>query len=169
MATATAEVLPEGLTIRATTAGDLADLAALWANGDVMWWVCYPDGLHYDEPGLEEWLRGIEASAVRHHFVIHDEGIGFCGELFYEVDHDTGRAALDVKLVPAAQGRGIATAALSWLVDLVFEREPEVDVVWTEPWPENEAARRLYARCGLRPRERPADLAPGPSYWERPR
>lgn len=156
--------LPPGLTIRSTTRADLADLAALWGDGEVMRWVGFPEGLRYDEPELERWLAAIVASPDRRHFVIRDAE-EFCGELFYAVERDTGRAALDVKLVPAAQGRGIATAALSWLIDVVFEAEPEVDAVWTEPWPENEPAQRLYARCGLEPKPRPGDLQPGPSFW----
>lgn len=37
------------------------------------------------------------------------------------------------RLTLKAQGRGIATAALSWLIERIFAREPEVDAVWTEP------------------------------------
>jgi RimJ/RimL family protein N-acetyltransferase len=157
--------LPPGLAIRPTTAADLADLGRLWNDGEVMGWVGFPDGLQYDEPALGEWLAAIEASADRRHFVVREAELGFCGELFYAVDPDARRAALDIKLVAAAQGRGIGAAGLAWLIDTVFTDEPAVDVVWTEPWPENEAARRLYARCGLRPGPRPADLDPGPSYW----
>lgn len=157
--------LPPGLTIRQTTEADLADLGRLWADGEVMRWVGFPGGLHYDEEELGRWLAWVGESPDRRHFVVVDDEVGFCGELFSDVDREAKRAALDIKLLPTARGRGIATAALAWLVDLVFESEPDVDLVWTEPWPENEAAQRLYARCGLRPRARPGDLRPGPSFW----
>ena len=130
-----------------------------------MRWVGFPDGLHYSDEEMRRWLAWIEKSRDRLHFVVLDGEAGFLGELFYDVDRATRRAALDVKLLPAARGRGIATAALRWLVDLVFESEPDVELVWTEPWPENEAAQRLYARCGLGPQPRPEDLRTGPSFW----
>ena len=157
--------LPLGLTIRPTTEVDLAAVARLWADPDVMRWVGYPDGLRYSDGELQHWLAWVEESPDRRHFVVRKNGTGFCGELFYDVDRETRRAALDVKLLPTARGRGIATAALGWLVELVFESEPDVELVWTEPWPENEAAQRLYTRCGLRPLPRPEDLRPGPSFW----
>ena len=157
--------LPPGLTVRQTTAADLDDVGRLWANGEVMRWVGFPDGLHYDEEELRRWLAWVGESPDRRHFIVLDDEVGFCGEVFSDVDREARRAALDVKLLPAARGRGIATAALAWLVDLVFESEPDVELVWTEPWPENEAAQRLYARCGLSSRARPEDLRPGPSFW----
>lgn len=157
------------LAIRATTEGDLLELGRLWNDGRVMRWVGYPDGLGYDDEALRAWFGRLQSSGDGHHFVVRDSDVGFCGELFYRVDSEHRRAELDVKLVPEAQGRGIAAAALAWLIELVFEREPDVDAVWTEPWPENHAARALYARCGLAPTHRPTDLRAGPSYWERRR
>jgi RimJ/RimL family protein N-acetyltransferase len=134
-----------------------------------MRWVGFPEGLGHDEESLRAWYEWVCADARRQHFVVRHAGVGFCGELFYAVEAAHRRAALDVKLVPEAQGRGIATAALSWLIERVFDREPEVDAVWTEPWPENRASRALYARCGLVETTRPPDLPPGPSFWERRR
>jgi RimJ/RimL family protein N-acetyltransferase len=65
----------------------------------------------------------------------------------------------------------MASAGLRALYERVFADEPDVDAVWVEPHPINQAAMRLYARLGFRPTERPADLPPGESYWElrRPR
>lgn len=157
--------LPSGLHIERTREADLADLQRLWADPEVMRWVGYPEGLHLDEEALRRWLASLDEDPDRHHFVVRDDEVGFCGELYYDVDRDARRAALDVKLLPSARGRGIATAALGWLIDLAFESEPDVDLVWTEPAPENEAARKLYGRRGLRPHPRPADLEPWPSFW----
>ena len=111
----------------------------------------------------ERWLDATDADPHRHHFVVHDRELGFCGELFYVVDAVHRRAELDVKLVPPAQGHGIATAGLSWLIERIFATEAGVDAVWTEPWPANHASRALYARCGLVESDRPDDLRPGPS------
>jgi RimJ/RimL family protein N-acetyltransferase len=157
------------LSIEATTADDLADLGRLWNDGRVMRWVGFSDGLGLDADGLREWFERLRSSRAGHHFVIRDPDLGFCGELFYRVEVGHCRAELDVKLVPEAQGRGIATAVLSWLIERVFALEPEVDAVWTEPTPENAASRALYGRCGLAETRRPDDLRPGPSYWERRR
>jgi RimJ/RimL family protein N-acetyltransferase len=68
--------------------------------------------------------------------------------------------------MPEAQGTGQATEALSALIRLVFESEPEVDAVWTNPMPENLASRRLYERCGLEPMPVPTHLNGSAEYWE---
>ena len=155
--------------LRETNEDDLDDLVEIWNDGRVMRWVCFPDGLGITREGAADWLAAIRRDAHRHHYVVIAGGIGFCGEAYYRTDVVHGRAELDIKLRPEAQGRGVGTAALSALIDLVFDREPEIDAVWTEPWPENEKAQALYTRCGLEPRPRPADLPSGPSYWERRR
>ena len=157
------------VTIRATTEDDLPDLGRLWNDGAVMAWVGFPRGLGYDDGALRAWYERMEADAHAHHFVVHETKLGFCGELFYRADPDHRRAGLDVKLLPSVQGRGIATVSLTRFIELVFEREPEVDAVWTEPSPENVAARALYARCGLVETKRPRDLGNGAPYWERRR
>jgi RimJ/RimL family protein N-acetyltransferase len=155
--------------LRETREDDLDDLVELWNDGRVMRWVCYPEGLGITREGALDWLAVIRRDPHRHHFVVIAAGIGFCGEAYYRTDATHGRAELDIKLRLEAQGRGVATAALSSLIIRVFDREPEIDAVWTEPWPENAKARALYARCGLAPGTRPDDLPPGPSYWERRR
>ena len=81
----------------------------------------------------------------------------------------TGLYSLDVKLRPEAQGRGLAREAFTLLIDHVFAVEPGCQAVYTEPWPENAAARKLYGACGLEPGERPEVLGEGPSYWDRSR
>ena len=155
--------------VRETTADDLEDLGRLWNDGRVMRWVGFPDGLGCGEDDLRAWFDRLRSSCDEHHFVIRDTDLGFCGELFYRVDGEHRRAELDIKLLPEAQGRGIATVGLSWLIERVFDEEPGLDAVWTEPTPENHASRALYTRCGLSETRRPGDLRPGPSYWERRR
>jgi RimJ/RimL family protein N-acetyltransferase len=153
------------LAVRETTEDDLPDLARLWGDGGVMRFVGFPEGLHYDDAALRAWLDGTRGDPTRHHFVFHAEGVGFCGELFYLLD-SSGGAELDVKLVPGAQGRGLATEGLRWLIDRVFSSEPGARLVWTEPVAANVRAQALYARCGLEPTARPEELGDGPSYWE---
>jgi RimJ/RimL family protein N-acetyltransferase len=154
------------ITIRETTEADLPALVALWNDGRVMGWVGHPDGLGLDLGRARKWWDRLRAEPHRHHFVIDVEKMGFAGELYYRVERHRRRAALDIKLRAEAHGRGIARAALLALCDRVWADESDVDAVWVEPSAENAAARRLYARCGFVPTDRPADLPPGDSYWE---
>jgi RimJ/RimL family protein N-acetyltransferase len=160
------EIYSERVTIRRTNESDLPNIKKLWNDGRVMKWVGFPGGLGYDDEKLKVWFERLQADSHRHHFVVHAPEIGFCGEVYYEVDKAHRRAALDIKFVPEAQGHGLATDAFKKLIKLVFESEPEVDAVWTDPYEENAASQKLYARCGLKPKPRPADMEAGPSYWE---
>jgi RimJ/RimL family protein N-acetyltransferase len=152
--------------ISPTDPSDLPDLARLWNDGRVMRWVGFPEGLGYDDEAVEEWYSAIQAKPDCHHFVVRDVEQGFFGELYYAIDRSHHMASLDIKMVPEAQGKGIGTEALRALIDLVFQAEHDVDAVWVDPRPENEAAQRLYSRCGLSPHSRPQHLGEGPSYWE---
>ena len=154
------------ITLRSTTESDLPGLLALWNDGRVMQWVGFPDGLRYDYPKVTRWFQQLQTNPHRHHFVVQSDTLGFCGEAYYQVDSLHRRAGLDIKLIPQAQGQGSATKALGILIRRVFDTEPEVEAVWTEPAENNVAARRLYARCGLQPAARPKDMKPLDSYWE---
>jgi RimJ/RimL family protein N-acetyltransferase len=158
----------ETITLRPTERSDLEDLVELWNDGRVMKWVGFPDGLGYDRAAVITWYERLPANPQRHHFVVVSNLLGFCGEAYYAVDAPHRRAGLDIKFRIAARGGGRATAALLALINRVFENEPEVDTVWTEPADNNLAARTLYWRCGLRPAQRPSDIAREPhlSYWE---
>jgi|Deesub1362A_J573_1020465.scaffolds.fasta_scaffold03968_2 RimJ/RimL family protein N-acetyltransferase len=151
--------------LRKTSEGDFPNLITLWNDGRVMKWVGFPNGLGYDLKKIRDWFSRLQADPDRHHFVVHAEGVGFCGEAYYAVDKIHKRAGLDIKFRPEAQGQGLATDALKILIRFVFETEPDVEEVWTEPSEENIAARRLYERCGLKPMSRPPDMEQGPSYW----
>ncbi len=154
------------LELQRTAKSDLPALMRLWNDGRVMRWVGFPEGLGYDQQQAKRWLANLDANPLRHHFVIRSRKLGFAGELYYAADPSHRMASLDIKLIPRAQGQGIATQALQAMIDLVFESEPDVDSVWVEPWPENLAAQKLYTRCGLMPRPRPAHLGEGPSFWQ---
>jgi len=149
-----------------TTEVDLPDLLALWCDGRVMKWVGFPNGLGYGPEEMTAWFARLQADPHRHHFTVRTPAIGFCGEVYYAVDPVLRRAGLDIKFAPQAQGQGLASDALTTLIGLVFDSEPGVEAVWTEPSAENRLARKLYARCGLMAQPRPEDMAPGESYWE---
>lgn len=153
------------VTLRTTERGDLNGLLALWNDGRVMQWVGFPVGLGYNAEQMARWFDELQLQPFRHHYVVFDEDGRFGGEIYYAVDREHGRAGLDIKLAPAAQGRGLAADALRTLIRHVFETEPDVMLVWTEPRADNLASKRLYARCGLRPEPRPVDLRPFESFW----
>lgn len=157
------------LSFRPTTRSDLEEVLSLWNDGRVTRWVGFPEGLGYGTARMEEWFVALQDDPDRHHFVVHAEGGGFCGELYYRVDQRHKTASLDIKFVPAAQGQGLATEALKQLIDHVFETEEGVDAVCTEPRPENLASQKLYGRCGMAPEPRPAHLGDGPPLWVRRR
>ena len=161
-----AKIRGEEITLRPTLASDLPDLMTLWNDGRVMAWVGFPDGLGYDAAKIARWFERVRSREDRRHYVVVSSSLGFCGEAYYAVDPGSRRAGLDIKLRPETQGGGRATAALTALIHRVFETESAVDSVWTEPAVHNLAARTLYWSCGLRPTDRPADMEPGPSYWE---
>jgi RimJ/RimL family protein N-acetyltransferase len=160
------EIQGDRVTILSTTEGDLPNLMVLWNDGRVMKWVGFPKGLGYDLKRIKDWFSRLWADPNRHHLVVHAKGVGFCGEVHYAVDRIHGRASLDIKFRPEAQGQGLATDTLKTLIRFVFEAEPDVDAVWTGPSEENLTALKLYERCGLKPRPRPPDMGQGHSYWE---
>ena len=84
------------LEIRETTLEDLKNVQRLWADGEVMRFVGFPEGLHEPEEALRAWIEELTRSA-----------------------------SLDVKLFAAARGRGIATKALTHAIREAFRNGAE--------------------------------------------
>lgn len=160
------------LEIRETTLADLQNVQALWADGDVMRFVGFPDGLRKTEEEMRGWLRWIEANRPAiNHYAILDDG-NYCGEAFYAIDPEHGSAALDIKLFAFARGKGIGAAGLSRAIREAFRNGAER--VWVDPNPENAKAIALYRKLGFQRRDFPPYLlsegeAPGSVYMELPR
>ena len=160
---------PNGLSVKncflkETKEEDLECLRSLWGDGRVMQWVGFPRGILYSSSEMREWLDSLKKRACRHFSVYSSENV-FCGEVYYEIDSEHRRAGLDIKLRPEYHGKGYAVEALALLIDFCYKNEPIVREVWAEPSSENTAARKLYERSGLLPKERPADMEAGESYW----
>ena len=104
------------ITIKETTMEDLKDVQRLWADGDVMRFVGFPDGYHETDENMEKWLNwSISNRPLANHFSIFEDDI-YCGETSYAIDTEhQNSASLDIKLFRFARGRGIATKALSFL------------------------------------------------------
>lgn len=153
--------LPPGsraaLQIRLTGEEDLEHVRRLWASPEVMRYVGFPEGLQETEENLRSrWLPWVQQPPKRQHYSVYAEGIGYCGETFYDVD-DTGLAAMDIKLLPEARGQGIAYASLSHALTQAFSAGG-AKRAYVDPNPENARALALYAALGFLPAERPAHL-----------
>ncbi len=136
------------ITIRETREIDLNNVQALWADGDVMRFVGFPDGLQQSDEDMKDWYAWIESARPNaNHYCIFD-GETYCGESFYEIDPKHGyHAALDIKLFAFARGKGIATEGLSHAIAEAFKNGAAA--VWVDPNPNNEKAIALYKRLGF--------------------
>ena len=155
--------------VKETTIIDINNVQKLWADGDVMRFVGFPNGLYQTDEEMQDWFRWIESSRpVLNHYSIFEDG-KYCGESFYEIDTKHKSAALDIKLFGFARGRGIATAGLSHAIKEAFRNGAEI--VWVDPNPENSKAIALYKRLGFQHRGFPEylvseDEAPSSIYME---
>ena len=157
--------------IKETTAADLKSVQRLWADGDVMKFVGFADGLIKTDEEMKDWYRWIETNRPRiNHYSIFEDGV-YCGESFYAIDAAHRSAALDIKLFGFARGRGIAAAGLSHAVEEAFRNGAQT--VWVDPNPQNTKAIALYQRLGFSQKAFPAYLLseeePISVYMERKR
>lgn len=145
------------ITIQETTKKDLRNVQKLWADGDVMNFVGFPEGLHETDEAMDRWYQRIaSARPQKNHYSVFENGV-YCGETFFAIDREhENAAALDIKLFAFARGRGIATEALSFAIKEAFKNG--ACKVWVDPNPENYKAVALYERLGFVRREMPAYL-----------
>lgn len=150
--------------IKLTSKEDLLNVQRLWATPEVMCFVGFPEGLHETIEALEnEWLPWVQNPPFRQHYSIHADGIGYCGESFYNVD-DHGLACMDIKLLPCARGRGIGFTGLAHALDQAFT-VGNATSAYVDPDPQNVRAIRLYERLGFQPAVRASHLEdPGCPY-----
>ena len=142
--------------VKETERADLANVKALWADGDVMKFVGFPDGLHQTDEQMEKWFERISASRPqRNHYSVFEDGV-YCGESFYAIDNATSSASLDIKLFSFARGRGIAAKALSHAIGQAFENGAQK--VWVDPHRDNVKAIALYERLGFVRKPMPENL-----------
>ena len=146
------------ISIRETTSRDLKDVQKLWADGDVMKFVGFPEGLHETDENMKKWLSWMEeGKSLRNHYSLFDDGV-YCGESFYSIDADHDySAALDIKLFSFARGKGIGTAGLKHAIKEAFANGAKT--VWVDPDPQNVKAIALYQRLGFVVKEPPSYVA----------
>lgn len=141
------------ITVKETTIEDIKNVQRLWADGDVMRFVGFPDGLHETDEAMQQWLEGLNAARpTQNHFSIYEDG-KYCGEAGYGLDKEHGSAWLDIKLFGRARGRGIATQAISYAKEEAFRNGAKV--VWVDPNPQNTKAIALYERLGFKQKDMP--------------
>ncbi|MDD3865654.1 MAG: GNAT family N-acetyltransferase [Candidatus Izemoplasmatales bacterium] len=148
-----------------TSRADLENVMNLWNDGTVMYYVGFPDGIKITLDKLYKWLEWVIQKPKRCHYSIYADGIGYCGETFYNIDEEHDLAFMDIKLLPIAQGKGIAKIALSYALDKAFN-EGHAKYACVDPHPDNKAAWSLYDRLGFRIKSRPKYLDEGPTYLE---
>ena len=62
--------------IRETTANDLVDIQQLWADGDVMKYVGFPEGLHKTSEDMRRWFdRIVSTRPATNHFSVFEDDI----------------------------------------------------------------------------------------------
>ncbi|MDR7857028.1 GNAT family N-acetyltransferase [Tissierella sp.] len=153
------------ITIKETTVEDLDNIMNLWNNGEVMFYVGFPKGLGITMDKLEKWLSGVNQNQYRKHYSIYADGIGYCGETYYEIDCINNLSALDIKLLPHAQGKGIAEFSLRFAITQVFENKLATRA-YVDPNPDNKSAWKLYHKLGFVSKSRPEFLEPYSVYLE---
>jgi len=151
--------------IKETNQADLPNIMQLWNNGQVMFYVGFPQGLGVTMERLQQWLEGINQDTDSKHYSIYAQDIGYCGETFYRIDREHDLAILDIKLLPRAQGKGIAAYALSCTIDHVFSNSL-ASKAYADPHPKNKKAWNLYAKLGFVSKPRPKFLEKGSTYLE---
>lgn len=134
--------------IREITAEDIKNVQRLWADGDVMRFVGFPDGLYETDETMEKWFRRImDNKPTSNVYSVFEDG-EYCGEVSYRIDKKHNNStSLDIKLFGFARGRGIATKALSHAIGEAFRNGAET--VWVDPHPQNKKAIALYERLGF--------------------
>lgn len=158
------------ITIKETTIEDIKNVQRLWADGDVMSFVGFPDGLHETDETMQQWFEWLNsARPTENHFSIYEDDT-YCGEASYSIDMEHGGASLDIKLFRFARGRGIATQALSHAIKEAVKNGAKT--MWVDPDPENVKAISLYKRLGFKQKDMPEyviDLGEDPTtniYFE---
>lgn len=135
------------MNINKTELKDLKNIELLWNNGQVMKYVGYPEGINTNQTKLNEWFSSIESSNDRAHYSIYQYNY-YLGELFYNAEKED-HIIIDIKLMPSAWGKGIATYALSFLLDTIFDLYPQ-GVCFVDPHEDNVSAKRLYKALGFK-------------------
>lgn len=159
----TNDTLSEKIKITETTKDDLENILSLWNDGEVMFFVGFPNGLGISMEKLVEWLPWAISKPNRCHYSIYHDDLGYCGETYYNLNLEHGLAALDIKLMPKARGKGIAEIGLRFAIEQAFLQR-NAKSVYVDPRPDNKKAWKLYEKIGFVERPRPVFLDEWDTY-----
>ncbi|MDO4432587.1 MAG: GNAT family N-acetyltransferase [Aerococcaceae bacterium] len=146
------------IVIKETQFSDLTHIQSLWNDGDVMYYVGFPDGLGITVPELEKWLAHIleKRPHQKNHYSIYDNEGNYCGEAYYAIDAALSIAAVDIKLFCHARGKGIAKKALLHAINEAFNHG--ATEVYVTPNIDNTRAIKLYQTLGFQKQPAPLEL-----------
>ena len=144
------------LEIIETRQQDIDLVKKLWADGEVMKYVGFPNGLHQTRESMEKWYQWICSSRpLTNHFCVFDNK-QYCGETFYSIDKLHSTASLDIKLYKFARGKGLAYQSLFYAIEQAFDNGAKT--VWVDPNPFNTKAIALYKKLGFKENAMPGYL-----------
>ena len=108
------------ITIKESYETDLVNIMDLWNNGETMKYVGFPNGLGYNKEKIMNWYRKNKEAKIFENFSIYTEEYGYCGETGYGIDdNEDENLSLDIKLLPKAQGKGIAEYSLRYIIEQI--------------------------------------------------
>ncbi|MDD5293758.1 MAG: GNAT family protein [Candidatus Izemoplasmatales bacterium] len=136
------------LLISETQAADLTSIKMLWADGDVMRYVGFPEGLKQSDQQMEQWLKWIVETPHTQHYTLKADDLGFVGESFYQLRSAHTEAIIDIKLLKKARGKALGERALCFTLDQLFLNTPALLAV-VDPHCENLGAIALYHKLGF--------------------
>jgi len=134
-------------TLRPAQVSDLEDILG-WVNSGVT-----KNIAKFDHPITKEeeyqFLKKITNSDTDKLYLISHEGtpVGQIG--LHDIDWKARHARLAVMISPEHQRKGYARKAIEQVLDIGFENFG-LRKIWLKVFEENDAARRLYTRCGFK-------------------
>ncbi len=151
--------------IRETNKKNLPDLMSMWNDGEVMYYVGFPNGLGMTEEKMDSWLDAIKAKSNTKHYSISDRETGFVGETYYSFKTLDKPAILDIKLIKSARNKQVARLALSFAIDQLF-KNTEATCACVDPNLANIPAQKLYEKLGFIEKEIRKDNGTDYRYME---
>ncbi len=134
--------------IKETNKKNLPDLMSMWNDGEVMYYVGFPNGLGMTEEKIDAWLDAINKKSDTKHYSITDREAGFLGETFYSFESLEKPATLDIKLIKSARNKQVARLALSFAIDQLFKNTNAI-LACVDPNIANFPAQKLYEKLGF--------------------
>jgi GNAT superfamily N-acetyltransferase len=146
--------------IKETIEADYTNIMNLWNNAETMKYV-WPDGIGCDIYYVKKSIEKIKNAGGKHFSIYINENT-YCGETGYGIDNiEDENSGLEIKLLPEAQGKGIAEYTLRFIIGQIINLNSKkyfCNRVWVDPHKDNEKAFKLYKRLGFKENDFPKYL-----------